>query len=205
MLEVKIQTWWVDGRGPFLTEKDARTNLLQHGGHITTKVMTAIQSTDDTSFREKVIASKDPLECPTCGRKAKLYPRSLNSTMARFLIWLNRTTERTRLQWIHPNNHKEEFVKAMGRVGGCEHSKLCYWGLVEEKPKDIHDGDKKNSGYWRITAKGQQFVRCQITVPAKAMVLFNEPISFKGKEITIIDALGKKFSYRELMGYDTDE
>lgn len=149
-------------------------------------------------FKQAVSESKKGLACPCCGRYAKVYKRPLMATQARFLIWMYKKSG-PGCPWIHPDHHKDDITRILGRIGQSEHSKLKYWGLLEERPKEDKDEDKKSTGYWRITEKGKQFVRREIKVPAKAVVLFGDQIGFDGDQVDIVNALDTKFSYNDLM------
>jgi hypothetical protein len=132
-------------------------------------------------------------DCPTCGRYAKIYHRSLNSCMAQFLIYLNKKSG-DGTPWIHVQSQKD----AAHLLHGGDHAKLRHWKLIEEMP-NIDAPSKKCSGNWRITEKGKMFARNEITVPGKVVLLFNECLGFSEDHVTISQALGEDFNYPELM------
>lgn len=82
-------------------------------------------------------------------------------------------------------------------------SKLVHWGLIEPVPND--DPKKHMSGFYTITAAGVAFVEGQSQVPAKISYFNYTVYRRSGRLITIQQALGKKFDYAELMGYDKAE
>jgi hypothetical protein len=146
-----------------------------------------------SDFRALLAKSNKGLDCPCCGRYAKVYRRTMTSAIARLLIWMyNKSGDAT--PWIHLNS-----AEGIGTLHRGDHAKLRFWGLVEAKPIEESDGEKRCAGYWRITEKGKKFVRNEIEVPAKIILLFNEFIGFDGNQMSIKDALGKKFSYSDLM------
>lgn len=127
------------------------------------------------------------VDCPTCGQFAKIYRRALNSGMAQALIKLYR------------NAAGEQFVHAPSIVAivGGDLAKLAHWGLLEEQLTVRPDGGR--AGYWRLTPKGRLFVNNLATVPKYVRIYNAEFLGHAGPEINIIDALGHKFDYRELM------
>jgi hypothetical protein len=128
-------------------------------------------------------------ECPCCGQFVKLYKRKFGSVMARTLIRLyNMPTT---------YNHVKDIVKGISDTGTNDFSKMKYWGLIEEMPND--DSGKKNSGYWMITEKGEKFALGQISIPSHAFVYNSMLQGFSNTQTNIIQALGKKFDYAELM------
>jgi len=142
----------------------------------------------------------DGVECPVCEQHAQRYYRTLNSGMARWLIVLGKLTA-IRGEWattadvIQHAARNASFGSSLG--SGEAPSCLPYWGLIECRVND--DPSKKSSGYWRVTDRGRGFLACQITVPKTAVVYNNRLERLEGVLITIQEALGKKFSYEELM------
>lgn len=126
--------------------------------------------------------------CPCCGQYSKVYRRQINSGMARSLIAMY--LHGPQGQWVHLPTQ----VGARSR----EEGKLRYWGLVEEQVSVQRD-DGGRAGYWRITDAGRAWVTGQSTLPKFASVYNNTVLKLYGDEVTISDALGKRFSYDELM------
>lgn len=128
-------------------------------------------------------------ECPCCGQFVKLYKRKFGSVMARTLIRLNRMP--------HHYNHVKDIVQGISDTGTNDFSKMKYWGLIEEQSND--DNGKKNSGYWAITQKGEEFVNMRLEIPSHAFVYNSTLQGFSNGYTNIIQALGNKFNYKELM------
>lgn len=127
------------------------------------------------------------VECPACQQHVKVYRRKVNAGMARSLIAMY-TVGGT--DWIHVPTQ----IGARSR----EEGKLAYWGLVTDEKGRRPDGGR--SGYWRVTARGAAFVRCQMSIPKYARVYNGRVLGFDTTEmVTIKDALGDKFDYAELM------
>ena len=65
---------------------------------------------------------------------------------------------------------------------------------------EAHDDvKKKTSGLWRPTLAGLDFVDNKIMVPSYCKLYNNKEYGFSPETINIIDALGKKFDYNELI------
>ena len=132
--------------------------------------------------------------CPCCDQFVKRYRRKLNATMARGLIWLVKASG-DNLQWIHVNSTGPSWLTNKGGTLAT----LVHWGLIEEKPKEDKPSASRTSGSWRPTLKGVQFAKNELRVPSH-VVLYNDQVEgWSGSEASIVDALGKRFHYGELM------
>jgi len=131
--------------------------------------------------------------CSSCGSYVRQYTRSVNASMALVLL----------LMWKHNKYdffHVENWLKQIGQSGlRADYHKLRFWGLIEAKIEAREDGSKRN-GYYKITNEGVQFASRKTTVQSKAVILHNKLQYFEGEQISIIQALGKKFDYNQLMG-----
>lgn len=126
-------------------------------------------------------------ECPVCTQLVKVYRRKINAGMARALIALYRESafEFAHLARLAPWTHE----------GG----QLAWWGLIEQDGSKREDGGQ--SGWWRLTANGRAFVHNQLKVPKYVHVYNGRVLRIDDTEhVSIIDALGTKFDYRELIG-----
>jgi len=126
--------------------------------------------------------------CPTCGQLVDIYKRALNSGMARSLISLVLNSG-GQFGWVR--------IRGQGWAS-TDMTMLWHWGLMEEKINE--NTAKRNSGVWRPTSKGKNYVFRKIKVP-KMVVLGprNKRLGFEGEDWSIVDALGKNFNYYELM------
>jgi len=133
--------------------------------------------------------------CPCCERYTKVYRRRLNAAMARYLILMVKK-QGDPDGWLHvETDFRDVSVPSRG-----DYAKLRYWGLIEARP-DAETGGGRTNGYWRVTEKGQQFVRGETTVPSYILLWNNEPVGVSPKEIDIQAALaGGGFDYAEVMG-----
>jgi len=138
--------------------------------------------------------------CPCCNQFVKLYKRSFNTGMAVSLIYIrNITNQRKTVGWF--NIQKEFAGRYKCNANQMDYIQLHRWGMIEPKPNSL-DPTKKDSGLWRITAKGIKFVYGFHTVQQYASVYDNKTIEFTGKFINIEEALKNKFDYKELMGVE---
>lgn len=121
--------------------------------------------------------------------------RKLNSSMARGLLTLYRFAK------AHPNEERFHIPSIFREKKVCssnDGSLLRHWGLIEPFTGIRKDGSKR-VGHYRLTPLGVKFALGSASVKAYA-ILFNEAlIRLEGEPTTIKDALGKKFSYEELM------
>ena len=151
-----------------------------------------MEATESTTLNEAINWLQDRIvegaECPCCGQFAKLYKnRSISGRMASDLITAYLSVgvgEWFRLPDFDTTN---------------ETRKLAHWGLIEEKPGMREDG-AKHAGWWRITHRGRQFILNQLAIPKRAMIYSGSLLGLDDTEtVTIVDVLGTKFNYTELM------
>ena len=148
----------------------------------------------------EVITSKkeDPKDkgftCDCCGSFCKRYFRKMNCNMAMTMIALFR---KKKFGFVRV----EEFLRVNGYPRSGDFPYLVHYGMLEKMSGERADGSKKN-GFYKLTDKGRQFVLEQIKVPQTFIIYNGKCEGFEGKEIGIVDALGKHFDYRELMSGD---
>jgi hypothetical protein len=135
----------------------------------------------------------DGCACPCCSQFAKVYRRKIHATMARELIHFYRRAGRELFDL--PLLAGEVSGKRRAYTG--DSAKLRYWGLMVEDDARREDGGR--AGFWRVTEKGEAWVLDRIRVPKYARIYDGRCLGLMGEPVSIIDALGDKFSYRELM------
>jgi hypothetical protein len=130
--------------------------------------------------------------CPCCERPYKIYRRTVNGPMAKFLIqFYNRFG-------ALPPTVFSKIPKEIKPAGG-DYAKLRFWGLIAPKPGKRKDGSTR-TGQWSITEYGRKFVRREISICVGAFELDSDLLSFDQSEFVTIDqCLDKDFSYQELM------
>lgn len=133
--------------------------------------------------------------CPTCGQMCGIYKQSLIDNHAVMLIGLyNLSMDR------EGNPYGAYHQNAYATVGTKSHGfALCAkFGLIGTPSPDEFE-DKKYSGRWYLTRLGRQFVEGKAKCPASLEIYNNKIIKFSKKQVSIIDVLGTKFSYKDLM------
>ena len=136
--------------------------------------------------------------CPCCGRNCRIYQRSLHSTMALSLIMLyHYFKQHPRDKWIHVNAFLVK-TRRHSSIAGGDAVKLRFWGLLEREKSERADGSDR-VGRYAITDLGKKFVEGKAAVPRYAYTFNQLLLRMSEQTITIQQALGKKFSYSELM------
>lgn len=125
--------------------------------------------------------------CPCCGQFAKEYKRKLNTGMALCLVNLYKLGK-----WEEYHHISKIFV---GHPG--DFAKLKYYGFIVEEVN--MNTTTRTSGMWRITDEGRRFILRERTANSHFKVYNSEFRGFEGDQIDIIEALGEKFNYAELM------
>lgn len=129
----------------------------------------------------------DGARCPCCTQLAKVYRRRINSGMARALIHQYKTVGK---DYAHTTKLCAQYTH--------EAAQLAWWGLISDEGGRREDGGR--SGWWRITEAGLLFVQHAILVPKYARVYDGRLLSLDdSKTVSIIECLGARFDYRELM------
>jgi hypothetical protein len=138
---------------------------------------------------QKVIRG-DGGKCPCCRRWGKINGYQINSTQTRGMIWMLKNFRKN--EWIDLGKAPKWILRSKSMAT------LHHWGLLEAKPKK-DDEDKRASGLWRLTPRGHDFIRRRTTMPKYAFVFDNRLIKVSKEQVDVVQALGKKFSYEELM------
>ncbi len=176
---------------------------------MTTKPPNQFPSTPDSTLaeaRDAVTVGRNTNQgiiCPCCMQFVKTYRRALTDTMAAGLIAFYKAVGDSG-EYFHLLTLAGDRAANVRywRCGGF--AKLRYWGLMEGDPTAK---GKKNSGFWRITEKGRQFVEKTIQLPKAVYVFIGNVINIEGVEEPLVDikqCLKKKFSYDELMSTGPD-
>lgn len=128
--------------------------------------------------------------CDVCRQRVQMYKYTINGTAVADLINLYNLTGGKTKDFRHVN----EFSNLASR----SFTKLKHWGLIEDSVNE--DTAKRTSGMWAMTDKGRAFVLGQIMIPDR-VILFNKQAynPQEKNEITVEEALGKKFNYQELI------
>lgn len=178
---------------------DPTQSKKPHTGSLVIKPVAASAQADIKTLADAItfvnVGRDAGVTCPCCGQYCKVYHRALNAPMVRFLIWLVKEFESRgdAKTWVNVNDGP----LIQHRKGGGDFAKMVHWGLIEQMANI--DDTKRSSGYWRPTQSGIDFVYNKIDVPKKVLLYLNEPVGYSAAHITVREALGTKFNYRELM------
>lgn len=139
---------------------------------------------------------EDGARCPLCTQFAKVYKRRLPSSTARVMIAIHR--EHAGRDYVFlPDVLSRRRLTGLALAGGYG-TLAHHWGLIEQAPGERDDGSD-HVGYWRLTELGERFVLCLARVPMYARIYDGRRLGLRGDPISIVDALGHRFDYRELM------
>lgn len=130
--------------------------------------------------------------CPVCGRFSHFNRFRINKAMIDDMIGLARYQIKSEFDegWVHHSR----FLTRRSR----DFYNLKRWGLVEPKPNDT-EKDQPTSGYWRITEKGVDFMRGEMSVPTYAFVFDDKVQGWSTEEVDIHQIRGDQFSYEEML------
>jgi hypothetical protein len=144
--------------------------------------------------------------CPCCNQFVKLYRRQLNKSMAYVLLLIARYYRHglhAAEEWLHVPSYIAETGADNPRRAAAvrgDWAKMKLWGLIEEKP-GVRDDGSPRVGFYRMTVLGRRFVDREVKVPSHVYIYNGEPLQRVVEEmITIDDALGRDFSFAEIMG-----
>lgn len=147
----------------------------------------------------------DGLECPACEQHVQIYWRTINAGMAASTVRMLRLHNLDIARGVR----ERRFIYLPQEIGrrSAEEAKLVWWGLVEEELARRPDGGR--AGYWRLTEKGMQWSKGEISVPRYAKVfdgkLWPDGLTSVSKsghkkpETWVHGALGDHFNYRALL------
>lgn len=133
------------------------------------------------------LAQVDGEKCPCCTQFTRVYRRQIHAGMAHLLIRLYHLT--TPGEFIYLPDVPQKSRDGTG---------LHYWDLIAEETALREDGGR--SGWWVVSPLGREFVERRITVPRYARIFDGRRLGYIYDEyVGIVDCLGKKFDYTELM------
>lgn len=136
---------------------------------------------------------KKGYQCECCKQRVQTYSRKFNANMAYALIFMYNNRDSGFIK-------VEEEMRKSGKMRSGDFTYLRWYWLIEPMQEKREDGSSRN-GYYRITTRGIMFVEGQLKVNERFLMFNNACQGFEGNEITIEQALGKKFNFNELMGY----
>lgn len=143
----------------------------------------------DQDFFDKIM--QDGHDCPCCGRYAKVYKRTLHSSVALQLIRLHKLGG----YWGHYVHASRMILSKQSGAGDFTKAKM--WKLIE--PFGPTSDKTKASGLWQLTALGKDFVEGKVAIQRIALVYDDKVVGYRGGVVYINDCLGSAFNYSELM------
>lgn len=145
------------------------------------------------------IKHHEPVECPACHQVVALRARTIHGSIARSMLAIYRAGG---TQFVHAGTARE----AAGVSGGRDDAMPQYWDLIE-RPTAERREDGGATGQWRVTEKGEEWLKGEIVIPKHAWV-YNKRAWFfdgdpgSGREYepwSVKDALGEKFDLRDVI------
>jgi hypothetical protein len=122
--------------------------------------------------------------CPCCGRWNKTYRRTITAAMAHALILIYRYyLSHTYDSWLQLEGYFKRCN--IGSTIRGDVPKLRFWGLIEKAPCSING----RNGHYRLTPKGQRFVKGDELVPRYAKIYNDQFFGFDGEMIGISDCI----------------
>lgn len=130
--------------------------------------------------------------CPTCGALVKVYQRRIHREMFLYLFGLYVFNRRRPGQYISSRELLPKQTKA-----SSDGPMLRHWGLLEEQ---VIDG--KETGRYRITREGCEWIRGEEKTPVRAAIFqrnhTHERLGFSDETITAQQANQEAFTVESL-------
>lgn len=128
--------------------------------------------------------------CPVCDRWGKIYPRGINNTMAKSLIWLSsRSSDGS---WVDVPNTAPSWILRSNQL-----PTLRWWDMVERNDDDKSQ-ENKHSGMWRVTEYGKLFAQNKIQAPDKVFTYNGEVVARSVVMTSITQCFKQDFDYRDV-------
>lgn len=142
---------------------------------------------------------KKSMGCPCCGKRVISQVHTITSGLTKYLERIYEEGGYNNRDYVHVTS--TIFDKDLVRIR--RYSFLKHWGLLIALPGK---GEKsKTSGMWKVTEKGEQFLRNKISIP-KMILLYNKKLIRIGDEmVSRSDLRGKPFDFWEMMEKGMDE
>lgn len=136
--------------------------------------------------------------CECCGGLVKVYRRKLNAAMAATLVAMYLADQEGGATSPMYLTVSEIVPRELLRSGG-DFARLRHWSLIASS--EVKEKGKKTAGRWRITEHGRRFVAGDNDAASHVFIhgASHEVLGFEDRRVTIQEALGKRFSYPELM------
>ncbi len=134
--------------------------------------------------------------CVVCGQFAKVYRRALRGALAVSLIRMYQFFKRNPgVEWLEDT---PGYLRSVGANATNDAALLRHWNLIEARP-GVRDDSSTRTGVFRLTPEGKGFVIGVLKVKRFALIYNQTFLGLDGELISIHEALGTHFNYRELM------
>lgn len=141
-------------------------------------------------MKKSLMAAADKgARCPCCNQMFKIYKIPMNGTQVSLL---KNAYLQHGLGWFHISSLRNH------DSGSGAFAKLRYYGFLVEQ---VHDGNpkKRTSGIWRVTEDGAKFLKGELRVRKKAVILTGNFLGLDGELVSVFDVMGETFNYQKLM------
>lgn len=138
-----------------------------------TSVFSPVSELSTVQEARAFVKSQDDTVCPVCTSRIKTYTRNLPRADLGALVSLYYLTTQQEKGTGQVCSEFFHIAELQGKSGGGDFAKFRFWGLIESKP-NADDPSKKDSGLWRITPKGREFVENTRRLPKKVFVRLGE-------------------------------
>ena len=161
----------------------------------------ALKTTDMLRKEWRTTIEGEGGHCPVCDRWGKIYTKRITKTMVKRLAAMARVCGGKR-EWVY----LPDITQAVG-LAAYSVTALKHWGLVEQRVSEtVLDennkpvlGDKKTSGFWRVTQAGVSFLDGRTRVPKYLLVYNDTTIDSSQDSIGVQECMGEHFNYGEMM------
>jgi hypothetical protein len=135
--------------------------------------------------------------CPCCDQWAKVYRRTITSSMARDLVEFARRTAAG--EWFR-------IPEVLGYQGG-DAAKLRHWALIEPGDPDPDTGNGGPLRTFRVTHLGRAWVGGKTVVARHALLYDGECLGLSSTEgyVAIRDVLGDRFDLKALLAREAGD
>lgn len=137
----------------------------------------------------KEIEVNDKGKCVNCGANVNQYWYKITPGIVDILIIL--------LNYVHEKNRNEFTIKEvrdrLSSIQYTQSTKLRFHALIAK----VKDEDGKHTGKWLITSRAADFLRGDITIPARVLTYRNKVIDHEDTNVSVREVYG---SYPYLEG-----
>ena len=138
----------------------------------------------------EITISNDGGYCPCCARWGKISPQGMTEARSLALLWISRAPKDD--GWVNVQKLAPKWI-----LRAKNYSLLKHWGLIESAVNT--EANRRGSGRWRVTEKGQLFINETLSVPSK-VYLYNDTVQgWSTDRVYFRDCFGTRFSYDEVI------